>query len=159
MTGIVDSFTLHIPGPPKGKGRPRFSRHGGRPHTPPETILAEQVIRDAWVEHGAPRLEDGPIQIKVELGVARPKGHYRRDGSLSAEGLRHPYPHKQKPDFDNAVKLIADALNTRAWRDDVQIIDARVIRVWADEPYTGIQASTVRNRVMLLGAATLGRAA
>ena len=152
----VDSFTLHIPGKPTGKGRPRMG--AGRVYTPRETVLAEQTIRAAWTENGQPRLADEAIQIKVELGVTRPQGHYKRDGSLSAEGKRNPYPHRQKPDFDNAAKLVADALNGLAWRDDVQIIDARIIRVWTDLPYTSVQAWTVRNRVTLVGAAT-GKAA
>ena len=153
----VDSFTLHIPGKPVGKARPRLGA-GGRVYTPRETVLAEQTIRAAWIEAGEPRLADEAVQIKVELGVQRPRGHFKRDGSLSAEGLRNPYPHRQKPDVDNAVKMIFDALNGRAYRDDVQIIDARIIRRWADEPYTSVQAWTVRNRVTLLGAAS-GKAA
>lgn len=134
----ASEFTLVIPGQPRGKGRPR---HGsGRTFTPRETVLAENDIRHAWQEAGEPRLPDGPVELAVTASVTRPDGHYLRDGSLSANGRRHLYPHRQKPDFDNFAKLIADSLNTRAWRDDVQIVSATIERVWDDLPRTTVRA-------------------
>jgi Holliday junction resolvase RusA-like endonuclease len=29
-----------------------------------------------------------------------------------------------------------DALNTRAWADDVQVVEARVVRRWGEWPHT-----------------------
>jgi Holliday junction resolvase RusA-like endonuclease len=130
---------LTIDGRPTGKGRPRLGK-SGRVYTPKDTKLAETVVIDAWVNAGSPRCEDGPLRMEVELVVARPKGHYKRDGQLSAEGLRHPLP-RRKPDVDNALKLVMDALNGRAYRDDVDIVDARVIRRWADQRF---ESTTVR---------------
>jgi Holliday junction resolvase RusA-like endonuclease len=130
---------LTVDGRPTGKARPRIGK-GGHVYTPGKTKLAEAVIIDAWVSAGSPRMEDGPLRCEVELVVARPKGHYRTDGTLSAEGLRHPLPRK-KPDVDNALKLVMDALNGRAYRDDVDIVDARVIRRWADQRF---ESTTIR---------------
>lgn len=72
----------------------------------------------------------------------RPRGHFRKNGELSAEGLRHPVPRNRKPDVDNALKLICDALNTRAYRDDVLIAKATVERVWGEWPETTIRISS-----------------
>lgn len=127
------SFTLMIPGRPTGKGR---ARHGqGRTFTPRETTLAENEIRRVWQHVGEPRI-DGPVRLTVDLAVTRPRGHYTTTGELSAEGLRHPLPYRQKPDVDNALKLVMDALNTLAWRDDVEVVKAAVSRLWAPNPYT-----------------------
>ena len=123
--------TLVIQGSPTGKDRPRMNRKTGAVFTPKQTKLAEAVIIDAWRAAGEPRIEEGPLRMEVELVVSRPKGHYRKDGQLNTEGLRHPYP-RRKPDVDNAIKLVMDALNRRAYRDDVDVVDARVIRRWAD---------------------------
>lgn len=132
------SFTLVIPGRPAGKGR---ARHGnGRTFTPRETVLAEQAIRHAWIDAGEPTLGDRPVRLRVKLAVVRPAGHFTSRGTLSAAGRRQPVPARQKPDCDNALKLIMDALNTRAWRDDVQVVDARVYREWDDRPYTSLTA-------------------
>jgi Holliday junction resolvase RusA-like endonuclease len=51
-----------------------------------------------------------------------------------------PRPSNRKPDVDNACKLVMDSLNTRAWADDVQVVDLFVSREWADVPCTTINA-------------------
>jgi Holliday junction resolvase RusA-like endonuclease len=129
---------LTIDGKPEGKDRPRFGN--GRTFTTKKTLLAEGEIRRAWEQAGKPRLPDGAIEIDVTLVVTRPGGHWKRDGQLSAEGLRNPYPAKQKPDVDNALKLIMDALNTRAWADDVRVVSATVRRIWGEWPRTEFSA-------------------
>ena len=40
----------------------------------------------------------------------------------------------KKPDIDNVVKALADALNHVAYRDDTQIVDCQVRKFYADEP-------------------------
>lgn len=137
MTG----FAIEVPGKPVGKGRPRFAN--GRTYTPRETVLAEQGIRSAWEDVGSPRLPDGPVRLRVTIGVERPRAHFKRDGTLTTEGHRHPYPARQKPDVDNVLKMIMDALNSRAWKDDVQVIDGHVLRVWADVAFTLVSAVPV----------------
>ena len=122
---------LELSGRPEGKGRPRFGK-GGRVFTPQATKLAEGRIIDAWTDAGQPRL-DGPIRLGLLLEVARPKGHYTTKGTLSAEGKRKPRPTGKKPDVDNALKLVMDALNKRAYRDDVDVVEASVYRTWAPD--------------------------
>ena len=99
-------------------------------------------MRAAWERAGEPRL-DGAVALTVELHVERPAGHFTSRGELSAEGRRHPHPERQKPDADNALKLVMDALNTRAWRDDVQVVRAVVSRAWATRAATRVEAHEV----------------
>jgi Holliday junction resolvase RusA-like endonuclease len=129
----VNGIELVVAGRPEGKGR---ARHGqGRTWTPRRTVLAEREVRAAWQVVGSPRLE-GPVALDLDLVVVRPRGHFTARGALSAEGRRHPLPHRTKPDADNALKLVMDALNTRGWRDDVQVVSARVSRRWGEWPHT-----------------------
>jgi hypothetical protein len=72
-------FTIHIAGAPAGKGRARFGH--GRTFTPKDTVMAENDIRAAWKQAGAPRLE-GPIALDVELHVTRPRRISRRRGAV-----------------------------------------------------------------------------
>ena len=130
-------FTIHVAGKPAGKGRARFGN--GRTFTPKDTVTAENDIRAAWKAAGAPRLE-GPIALDVQLDVTRPKAHFNSSGALSAVGNRMSRPMNRKPDLDNAVKLVMDALNTRAWADDVQVVELYAWREWADVPQTTIAA-------------------
>lgn len=124
------TIVLRVDGKPTGKGRPRFVRATGHAYTPDATQRAESHIRQAWIDAGRPRI-DGPVQLLAEIAVARPKGHWTTKGALSAAGLRTPLPSK-KPDVDNALKLIFDSLNGCAYRDDVDVVHATVIRRWAN---------------------------
>jgi Holliday junction resolvase RusA-like endonuclease len=133
----VDHMTLRIDGQPKGQPRPRF-RPGQRPYPDKKQKLAEGEIRRVWQEAGSPRMIDGPLRLEMNLWVTRPAGHFRTDGSLSKEGERNPMPHRQKPDCDNAIKLLCDALNTLAWRDDVRFVRMTIERGWAEWPSTVI---------------------
>lgn len=132
----VKAFTLVIDGKPQGQPRPRFAN--GRAYAGKQQKLAEGEIRRVWQEAGSPRMVDGPLALTMALRVSRPSGHFKRDGSLSAAGERHAHPHKQKPDLDNAVKLVCDALNTLAWRDDVRFVQVLAFRCWADWPHSEI---------------------
>lgn len=121
---------IRVPGKPTGKGRPRFVRATGRTYTDAQTVSAEQRVQAAWNAAGQPRLPDGPLAFELTIVIARPQTHYKRDGSLSATGERSAWP-VRKPDCDNALKLTFDALNGCAYRDDVDIVHAWVVRRWA----------------------------
>lgn len=135
---------LWVAGKPRGKDRPRFHRKSGRVFTTKETIDAEQSIVDAWIAAGSPVMNDEPLSISLQIQVTRPASHYKKNGELSAEGLRNPMPMKQKPDVDNCLKLVMDALNKRAYADDVRVVHAVVHRVWSDQQgiLIGIESTT-----------------
>lgn len=140
----MSGFVLTLEGAPEGKARPRLGK-GGRVFTPRPTRLAEARIIDAWSGAGQPRI-DGPVGLMVELHVCRARDHYRTDGvTLSAKGQRFPYPTGKKPDVDNALKLIMDALNKRAYRDDVDVVNATITRHWTPD---GWERTIVRARSM-----------
>lgn len=131
---------LRVAGSASGKGRPRFDPRTRRAYTPPSNIVSENDVRAVWREAGEPRIsDDTAISLEIVIVVQRPKGHFKKDGSLSATGERHPVPRNKKPDVDNALKLVMDALNSRAYRDDVQVAAAAVIRTWGEWPETRIR--------------------
>lgn len=134
---------LRVPGNTSTKQRPRFG--GGRVYTPASNIVSENEIRAIWREAGEPRIEDedAALGVEVKIVVVRPRTHYKSNGELSAEGLRNPFPAKKKPDVDNALKLVCDALNSRAYRDDVRFVRARVDRDWGKWPETTIRIYTL----------------
>ena len=49
-------------------------------------------------------------------------------------------------DFDNLAKLVTDALNGVAYADDVQIIDARILKHRPDRRVPGSKPGSMRNR-------------
>jgi len=117
---ILDFF---VPMPkPVAKARPRFTRTGIA-YTPKETKDAENYIAVlARREMRAKKL--GPTEGAVGMGIyvvlQRPKG------------CKKKYP-TSRPDWDNYAKLVCDALNGIAYKDDSQVVKAEVLLLWADE--------------------------
>lgn len=145
----MSQHTFTIPGPPVGKGRPRFTTTG-IPYTPPATRAAERRARAAYVESGGPRFPDGSaLTLDVILYVARPRSHLLKGGTLSKRGREFPVP-RSKPDTDNAAKLILDALEGVAFRNDLQVARLTVTRVWSTpelEPFTHVTVGTMHEPV------------
>lgn len=130
-TSSTPAIDLTVPGQPRGKGRPKFVRATGRAYTDKKTVNAEGEIVDAWNRAGAVRLPDGPLELDVTAVLERPQGHWKRDGSLSTAGVRSVWPVK-KPDVDNIVKLVMDALNGKAYRDDALVVHSVLWKRWAN---------------------------
>lgn len=135
----MQEIHLIFDGDPVGKERPKFNTKTKVAYTPKKTAIAEKEIRSLWREAGKPRLPDVALELVIELYVQRPQAHFKKNGELSTEGLRHPIPRNKKPDVDNAIKLVMDALNKHAYKDDVQIAKATVVRFWGEWPKTVIK--------------------
>ena len=49
----------------------------------------------------------------------------------------------KKPDADNIAKIIADALNGVAYRDDSQIAEMLIVRRYADIPVVAVEIQEI----------------
>lgn len=137
------TYTILVPGKPIAKKRPRFFRKGDHVGTynPQETeegrflALARQFIPSVPLK--------GPLSIVAEFRFARPKAHYRtgkRAGELRPSA---PFHHTGKPDIDNCLKFVLDALNGLAWTDDRQIVQVSGVKVWSRDAATVIRIEEV----------------
>lgn len=109
-------YSITIPGAMRGKQRARVTRFGT--YTPAQTVAAEKAIGFAARTTGAPVL-GGPVALDVRVVVEPPKSWSKKQRAAAIEGERFP---TTKPDLDNVVKLIGDALNGIAWNDDQQVV-------------------------------------
>lgn len=125
---------FEVPGTPVGKGRHRsvpLMRNGrpvlagatGRPiiihHTPDETDRYENLVAMAAKEAMAGRaLMDGPVSLEMWAVVTPPASWSGKKQRLALAGGLWP---QAKPDLDNVLKLVADALNGVVWLDDKQV--------------------------------------
>ena len=113
---------------PQGKGRPRFTRRG-HAYTPDKTRDYERFV--AMQYHGAKF--EGALRVTI---VAHFKKPMRKVGG---------YPTK-RPDADNIAKAILDALNGIAWKDDNQVVQLVVIKLWTTEhPKTDVSIERIDN--------------
>lgn len=142
-------FSIYIPGDVRGMGRPRAAHFGGRTrmYHDKKDVQAQAEVRSAWEEAGKPLLWEGAYWgVRVEAMFPRPASHLKKDGTLSAEGKRHPMPGK-KPDLDNVLKLVTDPLvKCGAVPDDSRMVFALVKKEWTKpgrEPGTYVEVKEV----------------
>jgi len=122
----------YVPGDPKAKGRPRFSRKSGRAYTPEQTMTAEAWVRTCWLEEHGQTLFDNPIELGLTIGMKIPRSWSKKRAAAARAGLELP---TKVPDIDNIYKLAEDALNGIAWVDDKQIVCIPYVhKVYTDTP-------------------------
>ena len=128
---MVQKFIIR--GEPKGKGRPRFSTRTGHAFTPKETIAYEAYVRVEYINQtDAYRFaDDAQLLMDIVAYYPIPKTGTKKMKELKARNVLRP---TKKPDIDNVVKAICDALNGVAYKDDVQIVDCRVRKYFGEEP-------------------------
>lgn len=119
---------------PVPKARPRLGR-GGHVFTPRTTELAEDRIRQAWCAGATTGAAYpwffSPLRLLVTVRVARPAAHFGTGRNAGVVRAAAPLWPAVKPDVDNYVKTVLDALNGVAFRDDSQIVELSVRKVYA----------------------------
>ena len=91
---------------------------------------------------------DDFIRISVLAVYPIPKSASKAKKTAMTDGSILP---AVKPDVDNVLKLIMDALNGVAYLDDKQVVDARCAKMYADNPCTIVSIETVSNKDDILG--------
>lgn len=118
-------------GEPRGKARHRTTK-SGHTYTPKGTVDYENmVIRSYQMEYMGRQLLEGELQAVICAYFKIPKSATK--GKLLAMQHNIVRPTK-KPDSDNISKIILDALNKVAYKDDSQIVDLTVRKYWSEEP-------------------------
>lgn len=110
-----------VDGKPQGKQRPRFSRISKTVYTPTKTAKYEKQIAKAYTDLGGKCIPDSCyVSVTVHAFFPVPKSYSKkkREDCLK-RGLR---PDK-KPDMDNILKVVLDALNEVAYEDDKQVVE------------------------------------
>ena len=128
-----------IPSEPTGKGRPRFSTFNGhvRAVTPQQTVLYENLVKTMYAIQccGYRFGDDERLEMRIAAYYAIPKSASKKKRADMIAGIIRPC---KKPDMDNVIKIIADALNEIAYKDDAQIVDTVVSKFYAEEPHVDV---------------------
>lgn len=136
---------IEVPGEPVAKGRARIgiNRNTGRAvaFTPAKTVRAESTIAHFASQVMAGRdLLTGPLT--VEIVAYRSKGMPGKATAKEGTKARNEYDAAMaghlkpvtKPDADNYLKTVCDALNSVVYRDDAQITDLTIRKRYSDRP-------------------------
>ena len=123
-------ITFTVYGAAVAKGRPRFAN--GAVRTPERTRRYEEVVQAAAVVAMGNRPPlDGAVCLMVVESRAIPAGWSKARRQAALDGRERPC---SKPDADNVVKTIKDALNKIAYHDDAQVCQMHVEKRYGVEP-------------------------
>lgn len=127
---------FEVPGEPRGKGRPRFCN--GHAYTDSETKAYEQKIvayyRKALGAFSWP--QGATVAVEVTAVYPIPKRATKAALALMQSGKLLP---TRKPDIDNVLKIVLDALNGVAWKDDSCVVELIGRKVYGSEPGIAVE--------------------
>lgn len=126
---------LEILGKPMGKQRPRLGKFGT--YTPQKTVNYETLIKYSFAQK-YPNFKpyESELKAKITAVFEVPKSYSKkkRESLLAIPGIENSgagYTHK--PDCDNIAKIVLDALNGLAYKDDSQITALLVFKEYGEQ--------------------------
>lgn len=137
------AVSFRVPGKPIGKGRPRATKRSKHIvlYTPEATATYESTVALAASQAMAGQsLMTGPVDVLMRILLPIPASWSKRKQAAAAEGTLVPIV---KPDMDNVIKAIFDAINGVVWVDDTQVADLRVQRRYGATPGVSVVVMTL----------------
>ncbi len=130
--GTIEFIVL---GEPQGKQRPKFARIGKyvSVRTPEKTKAYEKTIQAAfWEQCRNIKFSEGSqLELKVLAFFKIPKStSKKKQAAMLSKEIR---PTK-KPDIDNVLKAVADALNGVCYKDDSCLVKMSGEKFYSDNP-------------------------
>ena len=117
-------------GVPRGQERPRF---GQQVYKSAEAKAYESEIAFAYCRApGRPKAPiTEPVGVRIAAGYPIPSSDSASARMRKNTGRELP---TKKPDLDNVVKAVLDALNGLAWEDDKQVVCLTAYKVFSETP-------------------------
>lgn len=133
---MCNDVTLYFEVPPVAKQRARVAK--GWAYTPKKTVSFESSVKLLAQTQWKRPILLGPVSVSITFIIARPKAR-KKDIWVSV-----------RPDLDNYVKSILDALNGVVWADDGQVAELYAVKRYETEDTS--------QRVVVKISTNLGRA-
>ena len=126
------SINLTIPGEPTGKGRHRTTKTG-HTYTPEKTRSYEKEVQTCYqMDYMGKQLLEGELIAEIDAYFKIPKSATKGKRLAMKNNIVRP---TKKPDISNIIKIIEDALNKVAYKDDSQIVEVIGRKWWTlDNP-------------------------
>jgi Holliday junction resolvase RusA-like endonuclease len=127
----MSTVIFTIPGTPVGKGRPKFARRGKfvSTYTPEKTANYENLVKlYAGKAMGSTEPYQCALSAMIQLFVVPPASWSNKKRE---QALKHELHPTSKPDIDNVIKGIFDAMNEIVFVDDKQIVQLYVEKIYS----------------------------
>lgn len=132
---MAETVYLRVPGEPKAQKRHRYARDKKNFKIRNYDPSSEDKKNFYWqCYHAKPKkVPTCAVDIKIFFHFSRPVYHYgsgKNEGKLKPSSNKH---HIVKPDVDNLIKFVLDALTGLYWVDDNQIINISARKMYVDK--------------------------
>lgn len=109
-----------------------MNTYTGHAYTPEKTKLYEYAMRQ-WFIREYPYFVpfEGRVKVTIIAYFTIPKSTSKKK---EAEMLSENISPTKKPDIDNITKIVLDAMNTFAFKDDTQVIKLQVEKKYSNTP-------------------------
>lgn len=124
-------YEFEVPGVIKGKGRPRVNSYTGMIYTPTTTKDYEYLVEQYFLlKYPKFKPFEGRLSVNITATFNIPKSTKKCEVEKMLQNEISP---TKKPDIDNIVKIILDAMNKFAFKDDTQITKLSVEKKYGEE--------------------------
>ena len=132
-------------GNPVPKARPRVTKYG-HAYTPKKTVDYEKLVRESYIsKYGDLQFEKGVmLDLRVIAYFEIPKSKSKKEKKLMEQHILRP---TKKPDGDNVLKAIEDAISGIAYYDDAQIVDCQIRKYYSYEPRVVVVIQEVETKI------------
>jgi len=128
MTFMV---TFKVNANPVGKQRARYAKRGNfvQTYTPDKTRNYESLIKEAAIQAmGSNEILETPVNLYLYIRAPIPKSYSKKRSEACLNGSEKPI---KKPDASNVLKSVEDAMNGVVYKDDSQIVNIHVSKVYS----------------------------
>jgi len=122
-------YSLFVDGIPKAQPRPRMTARG-HAYNPGSADAWKDAVMSAFLPCRCGRTITEPVSLRVKFFLPSPKKGKQEWGHV---------PHAKKPDLDNLLKAVMDAMTeARIWKDDALVFETQASK-WESGRRTGAQ--------------------
>lgn len=124
-------YEFEVPGKVTGKGRPRVNTTTAIAYTPTKTKEYEELIKQYFIlKYRKISPLENRIKVTIKAYFSIPKNTNKIQKEEMLKGIISP---TKKPDIDNIAKIVLDALNKLAFKDDNQITKLDLEKIYSQE--------------------------
>ena len=133
-----------VPGEPQALKRHRTVRRGDKIGSyDPSAADKADFLSLAMAYQPKEPISGKPIDLKVMAVFPRPRSHYGTGKNSKVLKPYAPLYHTKRPDADNILKFVKDALTGVFWCDDSLVAIATIMKIYAHTPQVIVSVETI----------------
>ena len=131
---------------PMAKQSFRTTRSGQK-YLDPSVIKYRKAIRNmaiAQMRNQKAEKIEGAVNMNIVYAFRRPQSLSKKERNEIDGGKT--VPKTTKPDIDNLTKAILDALNGIVWKDDAQVTQINIQKIWSAKDQIEVEIWEIENK-------------